>query len=657
MMKTGCFKTKPKILKILLLITIFTLYTVLSNAYDINSLLFQYAQKADLSAKTKKESAGYLIVFTRADLDRMKIKSLKELINYIPFARYGENASGLGDVAYAPYQVNTFNPIIVYLNDRELVEPFSGNGFQLISQMDLGYIDHIEVYLGLSSYEIGFTTSVIVIKMYTKKGYRENATVAGAYYGSYNTFDTYFYQAKSNDDSSYLLYLNHRRLNRNKYDHRLKYYNKTYDLSKDKDIYDLYGEYDTKNYRLELQTTAGSMDNFIGQSWDMSVNRNNTDFYYLYGGIYYTSDDKSLKASLNYSYIYSDNIQDSDSPLGYIPVNINIPFPPYHYTYNYTYNHMHIDLEEQMSDFKLLKTFKMKSDSLLLGTRVRYKKFLFKKQELGDVNVPQSDYDTEYSLSAYFENHYFLNPKNVVVTSLKTDRYYENGSVKNMSLYSGRFGYIFNNTPVTFKTFLFFGSLAPSSYVMYYQNLLSKNAVDAQRAFSLSSELKYRHNSSVYSLLASKTYYTDAIYFNGKEYKNSPIKEKLNNLSFKYKYNFDPLNSIIFNDWIYYLRSNKLYKFYGGYVAFFNKIGKFDLFNSLSYRDGYDDQKPAFNLNSTVTYEATRNLTLYLKGNNLLNRGIGTDYMRINPLNGNKTILKRVPDFDRTVWFGVEYKF
>jgi len=657
MIKTKCLKVNPKISKTVLLIAIFILYAVSSNAYDINNLLFQYAQKADLSAKTKKESAGYLIVFTRADLDRMKIKSLKELINYIPFVRYNENASGLGDVAYSPYQVNTFNPIIVYLNDRDLVEPFSGNGFQLISQMDLGYIDHIEVYLGLPSYEIGFTTSIIVIKMYTKKGYRENATVAGAYYGSYNTLDTYFYQAQSNNGDSYLFYLNHRRLNRNKYDHTLKRYNKTYALSRDKDIYDLYSEYDTKNYRLELQTTAGSMDNFIGQSWDMSVNKNNTDFYYLYGGIYYTSDDKSLKTSLNYSYTYTDNIQDSDSPLGYIPVNLNIPFPPYHYTYNYTYNHMKVDFEEQMSDFKLLKTFKMKSDSLLLGTRVRYKKFLFKKQEFGNINIPQSGYNTEYSLSAYFENHYFLNSKNAFVTSLKTDRYYENGGVKNMSLYSGRLGYIFNDSPVTFKTFMFFGSLAPSPYVMYYQNLLSNSAINPERAVSLSGQLKYRYNSSVYSLFASKTHYKDGIYFNGNEYRNSSKRNSANNLSFTYKYNFNPFNSIIFNGWVYYLKTDRLYKFYGGYAALFYKIGKFDLFNSLAYRDGYDDQKPAFNLNSTVTYEAARNLTLYLKGNNLLNKAIGTDYLRINPLNGDKTILKRVPDFDRTVWFGVEYKF
>ncbi len=635
-------------------------FSCISNAYNLNSLLFQYAQKADLSSQTKKESAGYLIVFTRADLDRMKIKSLKELINYIPLLRYNENACGLSDVAYAPYQFNTLNPLIIYINDREILAPFSGNGFQLLGQMDLSYIDHIEVYMGIPSYEVGFDTATMVIKMYTKKGYRENATIGGAYGGSYGTFDTYFYQANTNNDYSYLLYLNHRKLNRKKIKRQSAIYDKTYSLSRNKETYDFYGEIENKNYRLELQADAGNMDNFIGKSWDMSVNKNNTDFYYLYGGIYYTSDDKSLKASLNYSYDFSNNIQDSDSPLGFIPVRVSSPFSDSYYTYLFKYNRMNVDLEEQMSDLKLLKTFKIKKDTLIVGARARYKKFVFTKQELGnktiDVNIPGGSYNTEYVLSAYIENHYSFNPKNMFIIAAKTDRYFENGGVDNMYLYSGRIGYIFNNNTWTFKTFVFFGGLPPSPYVLYYQKLLSKDSVSPQKAASISGELIYRYDNSALSLMGSSSCYRNSIYFDGKKYENFSKKEKLNNISLTYTYNFDPLNSITFNGWIYYLDGKQFYKFYGGYVTLFNSVGRFDLYNSVSYRDGYAN-KPAFNLNSTVTYHASRNLTLYLKGNNLLNRAITTDYYRINPLNGKKTVLNDVSVFDRTVWLGLEYKF
>ncbi len=638
----------------LLVLSVLCIYSV-ANAYNIENMLGEYAQKADLSVKTKKESAGYLIVFTRVDLDRMKIKTLKELINYIPFVRYSENSSGLSDIAYAPYQTNTFNPLIVYINDRELITPFSGNGFQLIGQMDLSYIDHIEVYLGLPSYEIGFSTATMVIKMYTKKGYRENATVGGVYYGSYNTLDAYLYQGYDNDDYSYFFYLNHKRLNRKKINHTVN--NKDYSLSRNKDIYDLYGEVENNNYRFEFQGVAGTLDNFLGQSWNMSVNTNNTDFYYLYSGIYFTSNDKTLKASLNYSYALTDNIQDSDSPLGFIPVHISIPVYPYSYTYLFKYNHMKLELEEQLSNLNLIKTIKMKNDSVMLGVRARYKRFLFKKQELGNVNIPQSSYNTEYVLSAYFENHYYINHKNMIITSLKTDRYLENGNVRDMTIYSGRLGYIFNNNSLTFKTFLFFGGTAPSPYVIYHQKLLSNNTINPQKALAVSGEIIYKHNSSVYSLLYSKTYFKNAIYFNGKEYKNTSFTDTLNSLSLNYTYNFDSFNKVMLNAWFYHLNSDNSYNYYGGYISLFNKIGKFDLYNNVSYREGYDDQKPAFNLNSTVIYHATSNLILYVKGNNLLNKAITADYYRINPLTKEKTILKRVPVFDRTIWIGMEYTF
>ena len=55
------------------------------NKNNLLGLLNTLSVKADLSNKTKKENAGYLLVFTRQDLDRMKIQNLGELFNLIPF--------------------------------------------------------------------------------------------------------------------------------------------------------------------------------------------------------------------------------------------------------------------------------------------------------------------------------------------------------------------------------------------------------------------------------------------------------------------------------------------------------------------------------------------------------------------------------------------
>jgi len=113
---------------------------------SLDHLLNELAQKDDLSTHTKKENAGYLTIFTRQDLDRMKIKSLKEIIEKIPFTRYNENANGLSALFYQPYQANNPSRIRLFINDRELLSPLFGGGLQMLGQIDMAYIDHIDIY-------------------------------------------------------------------------------------------------------------------------------------------------------------------------------------------------------------------------------------------------------------------------------------------------------------------------------------------------------------------------------------------------------------------------------------------------------------------------------------------------------------------------------
>ncbi len=642
--------------RIITLLLVFMLVAPGASAYTVEQLLGEYAQKADLSTRTKKESAGYLIVFTRADLDAMKIKTLSELVNEIPFLRYNENAAGLSDVNYTSFQTNTFNPIVVYLNDRQMVAPFSGNGFQLLGQLDMSYIDHVEVYLGIPSYEIGFDTAATVIKLYTKKGYRENATVVSSSIGSRGTNDTYVYSGRDlGNGNSYFLYLDKRDNKRKKVDFYSPYFHKLYTLSRNKYTYNFYGEFDTGNFRFESQAVFGKMDNFIGQSWYMTVDKNRTDFRYLYGGIYYTSSDDSWKASINYSFTSSDNTQKSDGPLGVYLKRISPGWPGI----PVTYNTLESKLEEKLSDVKVIKTFKIKNDLFMFGVRGRYRGFNFKKNQTdNDITLPGSKFSREYVASGIFEAHHMFNKRNMVVFSAKLEKHFVNGGITNFSTYGGRVGYIFNSNRWTFKAFLFSGANAPTPYVLYRQNLLGKKRVSPQIASALSAEITYRKDSSSYSLLLSDTRVSKAIYFSASGYRNAPSITWLKSVSFRYRRDFDPYNRLYLNLWAFRLtdfRSKR--NLFGGYIALFNRIGRFTLYNCLSYRGLYGSHRPAYNLSSTLTYRATRNLVVYLKGTDLLNRAITTDYYRFDPINRHLTVLKDVPVFDRTVWLGVEYKF
>ena len=505
----------------ILLIFAFFILTVYADE-SIDSLLNQYAQEDDLSKQTKKESAGYLQIFTRADLDRMQIKSLYELIEKIAFVRYNENSAGLSDINYSPYQTNTFSHMKLYLNDRELIAPFSGNGFQLLGQIDIGYIDHIEVYTGIPSFEIGLETAITIIKMYTKKGSRENSTVFGSSLATRGTTDTHIYKSESFDGLSYLFYADNRNLNRE------PVYNNGYKLSKDKNTNNIYAEIEKGNYRFEFQYTDGYMDNFMGQSWDITPSENDTDFWYLYGGLYYTSDDKSYKFSINYNINYSKNIQQSDGHLGIVQTDV--------YPYIYIYDDMVSELREELSDLELKKVFESKNNKLLVGFRTRYKKFVFETLKLGDYEVPENSYNREVITSAYVDNSYTINAKSIFTASMKYDRYFENGGIKDSNILGGRLGYIYHSNKMTLKSFLFYGEVNPNPFVLYYQSQLTDNEIKEQKVLSLSSKAIFRQDKNKFSLLLGRSYYYNGIYFTDTEYKNLDDTLYYDTISFRDEY-------------------------------------------------------------------------------------------------------------------------
>lgn len=97
----------------------------------------------------------------------------------------------------------------------------------------------------------------------------------------------------------------------------------------------------------------------------------------------------------------------------------------------------------------------------------------------------------------------------------------------------------------------------------------------------------------------------------------------------------------------------------GGYVQLFDTFGKFDLYNELLYRSGYHYLTPAnisvnvqagYDYTAGVTYHATKDLSLFFKGENLLNKAIKTPY----PM---PTYIDYVAPFDRTVKLGLKYVF
>lgn len=99
---------------------------------------------------------------------------------------------------------------------------------------------------------------------------------------------------------------------------------------------------------------------------------------------------------------------------------------------------------------------------------------------------------------------------------------------------------------------------------------------------------------------------------------------------FKYTYDFDLKNQFMFN--VYTLDSNQVESnsSTGGYIKYMGSYDQLDYFTSLIYKEGYNfsnsEIKDGFDVNAGTTYNFNKNLSVSLKGENLLNKSIKSLY-------------------------------
>jgi len=617
---------------------------------DIASLLSDFAQEADLSNQTKQESAGFLIIYTRQDLDRMNVHYLKDIVDKIPFVRYNEDNAGLTSPFYTPYQPEPPDAIRVYVNDRELITPFSGNALKLFGQMSMGFIDHIEVYMGIPSQTLGIQPAWFIIKCYTKDPKREETTLAGYELGSYGTKEVYGYSAKNLSNFSYLAYVNNRNLKRE------TIYYKDNPLSKNKDMTNFYGQVQKNHLRFEMQASRGSLDNFYGQAPLMDPKENWSKYNYFYTGIYYDNKENGVKAFINFSQDKTDHKINTDTFLGVIPYGYFL----------YVYNEARTKVKEQVNDTQIYKTFKTKNNKLIIGIQSRYKYFKIDEMSYNNtINIKNSaHYNSELILSGFIENSYLLNRSNMITASIKYDKNFENGDVRDYKTLSGRLGYIYNNGKWISKTYAFIGETTPAMQTLFLNRVIYGQNSDPQkeRKTAIATKLIYKTKKHTTSFLISHTVSKNSIYFDGRSYQNLDYIYSTEAASFRHTYYINPLNKIIFNAWMDISHKNgeslsNASKYYGGLITLFNTIGKFDLYNNITYKHWDSVEHDGWNLNSAVTYHYSRQLTLFVKGENILNSALKSNYFSVNPLNGERSYLNNVDSIDRRVWLGMEYQF
>lgn len=627
---------------ILICIT-FVLFYQNAKSEGIDSLLDAYAQEADLSNTTKKESAGLVDVYTRRDLERMQVQSLFELLKNLNFYRYNEDTFGYTDLTYKNFQPSKSNNFRVYLNEHELITPYYGNGLTLFSQIDFALIDHVEIYRGIPSFEFGVESASYVVKLYSKDPSRELGGRVKTSLADNGTTDTNIYYADELEKFSYIGYLDLLNLKRNKYN------NLGTQLLKDKKGYHGYVSISNENHRLEMQAVGGTTKNFMGKSGDGTPLKAQGNGDYFYIGTTSKFMDKTLELALNYQRDILTYEDEDDNPIIYMP-----PMT--------TYSSLKQKLQEEMFTLKVKKDFNYQNNNLMLGVQFREKKFNLKELILDGVKQPNyNGYDNEDIYSFYIENKYMFNNRQMLIASIKNDLVRPNKTVKNQNLWMGRLGYIHNLDDIVFKAF--YSHMEFKAEPILYSSYNGNANLDPEKRDMLTGEIAYTKSSHK---LKFQTYFartSDNIYTNTSTFMYDNYTKNIDSYgaNVAYTYNFNSLNKL---DIAYFLTKTKDKMLqtqdttYGGNIRLLNTYNNIDIYNGLIYKGGYEGLSDGFDYNFAITYHHTKDLSFSIKGENVFDKALKSIYKAVDVTNPTSiTTIGPVSSIDQRFWISMEYLF
>ena len=129
---------------------------------------------------------------------------------------------------------------------------------------------------------------------------------------------------------------------------------------------------------------------------------------------------------------------------------------------------------------------------------------------------------------------------------------------------------------------------------------------------------------------------------------------------FNYNYDFDMDNKL--NLQLYYARYKDIFNLdkledFSGYLSFMDSYKKFDFYNAVVWHQNSIDDINYFDVTSSVSWNASENLTFTLKGQNLLDKAKATSLFRVSPTTGNLLKPLSISPVDQRVTLEVEYTF
>lgn len=610
-------------------------------AKEMPILIKDYTEASELSIKTKNENSGNLIVYTRDDLQRMQALTLKDILKTLRYFSYSQNRLAQADMLNLDAFSNHSKGIRLYLNEHELLSPIYGSGFSIFGDMELEFIDHIEIYTGFPSFEFGIAPASVVIRLYTKSAGHDEGGKLKLMGGSYGSSLASAYYTDQREDFSYFTYIGQYDNNRESYDH------KGSSLDRDELRTRFYGSLSSQNHSLEVQAVQSDNDAFLGSINQSPLSTkqvidNSLEYKYISISTHSEFMDKSLK--VNASFISNDSEFDEAFDLPDLSIK------------GRTYKK-----KTEEDSFTLLgeKKWQSKEHDLSLGLQYRYKYFDISDESANGITTPFTQvFDTEQVYSLYLQDVYSLNENHRLILSVMGQMYRRNANVDEPNNSQLRLGYIYEDEALTAKTTLSSQSFAAEPYMMIDSRDGNTN-LESERYNSLTQELSYAGTSTINNLVLSYARLSEyPLIGSSGRWENSNEDLDILTTSYAFTYLYSQKDKLEFQ--LNYSNSDTAYtedkaKTLSSLLRSLNSIGKFDIFNEFWIIDPAFTSSIRIDYSAGVKYRITKDFSLELKGENIFDRSQNRVYV-LDPKTNQVSSL-RVDVIDPKVWFGLEYLF
>jgi iron complex outermembrane receptor protein len=566
----------------------------------------------------------------------MHARTLKDVFKTTPVVYYHENRYVLPD----PLTSGSFEPyrssfIRIYIDGVEVTEGWMGSGLMTYGDINIDFVDHIEFYCMIPSFETSVEPAFLTIFLYSKDPKRDSGGKVNLSSGSrgYNTQTFSYGEAK--EDFSYMVNVSHTEGKREKIDNGT-----SRPLSRDYDRLQLFSYIKSEDQMFHLQVIQKRSDALAGMSLDATPEKSQIDYTNVHMD-YRIDFGEFWRAQFAYDWLRTDIDQMDDTPMYFLNTWLGTSF--------------HSLIKNSTYSGELTYRNRIGDHRIAAGIKGRVKRLDSIEVEEG-IDDEGLDFDRESVGTLFFQDQYVLSDKELVTFGIEYNHIFRNGSVDEDDLLQVRLGYIYTDEHWSYKTYLYRLMFAIDPLSRFY-DMEHFEDVPVQKTIGMTHEVGYTDDDYTLRLMLLYMQDEDGLLQNGGEGNTKYFFSVLT-----YSYMFDMDNKLDMTAYYAYYKdifNIDILKDISAYISFQNRYGSFDFYNGIVYHQNSIDYTNYFDWTSAVTWNISENMTLTLKGDNLLDKAKKTNLHRIDISSGTPVLMEplKISPIDRRVILELEYMF